>query len=135
MPGQAGGKKGRLPMENGTNRFRAGGAGLLAGLACGLLGGGGGMILIPLLTAWLGLPARKAFATSVGIMAPLCLAAAGAYALRGRLDLVTALPYMAGGVLGGLLAGRTLDRVPVKWLRLALAALLLYGGGRALLWS
>ena len=56
-------------------------------------------------------------------------------ALRGRLDLITALPYMAGGVLGGLLAGRTLDRVPVKWLRLALAALLLYGGGRALLWS
>ena len=122
-------------MEKQGGPGRAGAAGLLAGLACGLLGGGGGLVLIPLLTAWLGMPARKAFATSVGIMAPLCLAAAGVYALRGRLELMTALPYMAGGILGGLLAGRTLVRVPVKWLRLALAALLLYGGGRALLWS
>ena len=45
-------------------------AGSLAGLANGFFGGGGGMVLVPMLTKRCGLDQRRAFATSLG---PTCL--------------------------------------------------------------
>jgi len=47
-------------------------AGGLAGIANGFFGGGGGMVLVPLLTARCGLDQRRAFATSVAVILPLC---------------------------------------------------------------
>ena len=46
--------------------------GALAGAANGFFGGGGGMVLVPLLTRLCGLEQRRAFATSVAIILPLC---------------------------------------------------------------
>ena len=48
-------------------------AGAAAGLVNGFFGGGGGMVLVPLLTQKCGLEQRKAFATSVAIILPLCI--------------------------------------------------------------
>ena len=45
---------------------RLGGA--AAGLANGLFGGGGGMVLLPILARWGGLTQRRLYATCVGIM-------------------------------------------------------------------
>ena len=47
-------------------------ASILAGAANGCFGGGGGMVLLPLLTRWCGLDQRRAFATSIAIILPLC---------------------------------------------------------------
>ena len=46
-------------------------AGALAGLANGFFGGGGGSVLVPLLTRMCGLDQRRAFATSVAVILPL----------------------------------------------------------------
>ena len=51
-------------------------AGALTGVANGFFGGGGGCILVPLLTKLCGLEGRKAFATSVAVILPLALATA-----------------------------------------------------------
>ncbi len=107
--------------------------GALAGLANGLFGSGGGMILVPLFTRWAKLPQRKAFATSVAVILPLSLVSAGIYWLRGGLELSAAWPYLAGGYLGGLLSGQVFQKVPFTWLRRAFALLILYGGVRAVL--
>ena len=107
--------------------------GALAGLANGLFGAGGGLFLVPLLTRWVGLEEKRAFATSVAVVLPLSLVSLGVYALRSGLDLSAAWPYALGGALGGLLSGRLLQRVPARWLRRAFGALLLYGGVRAVL--
>ena len=48
-------------------------AGGAAGIANGFFGGGGGMILVPLLVSRCGLTRRKAFATSVAVILPLCV--------------------------------------------------------------
>ena len=44
-----------------------------------------------------------------------------------------ALPYLAGGLLGGFLGGRVFKRLNMTWLRRGFALLILYGGARALL--
>ena len=47
-------------------------AGGLAGLVNGFFGGGGGSVLVPLLTQLCKLDQRRAFATSVAVILPLC---------------------------------------------------------------
>lgn len=106
-------------------------AGGLAGLANGFFGGGGGMILVPLLAGWCGLDQRKALATSVAVILPLCLVSTVIYGLRGSLDWQLAWPYLLGGLGGGFFGGRMFRHLPVQWLRRGLALLLLYAGMKA----
>lgn len=107
-------------------------AGGAAGLVNGFFGGGGGMVLVPLLAGWCGLGQRKAFATSVAIILPMCALSAAIYLFRGGVDLWMALPYLVGGLLGGLLGGKLFRRMNMVWLRRLFALLLLYGGVKAL---
>ena len=108
-------------------------AGGAAGVVNGFFGGGGGMVLVPLLAGKCGLDQRKAFATSVAVIAPLCALSAGIYWVRGGLDLMTALPYLTGGLVGGFIGGKVFKKVSMVWLRRGFALLILYGGVRALL--
>lgn len=107
-------------------------AGGLAGIANGFFGGGGGMVLVPLLTARCGLDQRRAFSTSVAIILPLCALSSVIYLFRGGLDLAVALPYLAGGLAGGFLGGRLFQKLNMDWLRRAFALLILYGGFKSL---
>jgi len=108
-------------------------AGGAAGLANGFFGGGGGSVLVPLLTRCCGLDQRRAFATSVAVILPLCMLSAAVYFLRGGLELGTAWPYLVGGTAGGWLGGRLFKGTRVDWLRRGFGLLLIYGGVRYLL--
>ena len=108
-------------------------AGAAAGLTNGFFGGGGGSVLVPVLTRYCKLDQRRAFATSVAVILPLCTLSAAVYFFRGGLDLRTALPYLAGGALGGWAGGRWFKGVKVDWLRRGFGLLLLFGGVRCLL--
>ena len=108
-------------------------AGALAGAANGFFGAGGGLFLVPLLSRWAKIEERKAFATSILIILPLCIVSSVIYFLRTSLDLYTALPYLAGGLFGGFFGGRIFPHIPVGLLRKALGLVILYGGIRVLL--
>lgn len=105
-------------------------AGAAAGAANGFFGGGGGSILVPLLTRCCGLGQRKAFATSVAVILPLCVLSAVIYFMRGGLDFAMAWPYLIGGTIGGWLGGKLFKGVRVDWLRRGFGLLLIYGGVR-----
>ncbi len=107
--------------------------GALAGLLNGFFGAGGGIVLVPLFIRWIRLPERESFATSVFVVLPMCIASAVIYFIRGSIDFSVALPYLLGGFLGGILAGRIFKRVPVSFLRRFFGAILVYGGVRAVL--
>ncbi len=108
-------------------------AGAAAGVVNGFFGGGGGQVLVPLLAGKCGLDQRKAFATSVAVIAPLCALSAAVYWFRGQLDLALALPYLAGGLVGGWVGGRVFKKLSMVWLRRGFALLILYGGVKAFL--
>ena len=109
-------------------------AGAAGGLVNGLFGGGGGMVLLPLLTRWRRLDGRSAFATCVAIIFPMCCVSTAVYLWRVRPELAAVLPYLAGGVAGGLVGGMTFEKVPVRVLKIIFGLFLLYGGVRYLLW-
>ena len=114
-------------------RWKIAFSGGAAGLVNGFFGGGGGMVLLPLLTRRCGVEERRAFANCVAVILPLCALSAAVYWWQTGIDLYAALPYLAGGLLGGALGGRWFKKVPVVWLRRIFAAFLLYGGVRYLL--
>lgn len=89
------------------------------------------MILVPMLVRLLKLEDRKAFATSVAIILPLCMLSSGIYLFRGHLDFMSALPYLFGGTIGGLLGGKFFKKMNMIWLRRGFALLILYAGIRA----
>ena len=108
-------------------------AGGLAGVANGFFGGGGGSVFVPLLTGCCKLDQRKAFATSVAVILPLCALSAACYLFRGGLDLAAALPYLIGGTAGGWAGGKWFKGMKIPWLKRAFGLLLIYGGVRSLL--
>lgn len=118
-------------LSENRNKLRAAVAGGAAGLTNGFFGGGGGMLLVPLLSHWRGVGDRKAFATSVAVILPLCALSSLIYFLRGSLELAAALPYLLGGLAGGALGGRLFKQLNMTWLRRSFALLILYAGVRA----
>lgn len=107
-------------------------AGLAAGFVNGFFGAGGGMVLVPLLIFLVGLPDKLAFSSAISIILPLCVVSLVIYGRHDMLQLSDALPYLIGGAGGGVLAGLWFQKVPAKWLHLALGALILLGGVRLL---
>jgi len=110
-------------------------SGAIAGGLNGFFGGGGGMLLVPLLGKWLKLDEKKAFATSVMIIAPMCAVSAAVYLFKNSLDFAEALPYLCGGLAGGVIAGIFMKKVPAKVLKRILAAIIIISGLRSLIWA
>ena len=108
-------------------------AGLAAGFVNGFFGAGGGMVLVPLLIWLIGLPDKLAFSSAISIILPLCVVSLVIYGRHDMLPLSDALPYLIGGAAGGVLSGLWFQKVPAKWLHIALGALILLGGVRLLL--
>ena len=107
-------------------------AGAAAGIINGLLGAGGGMILVPLLTILKCTDENDVFPTSVSIILPICLVSLAMDPGFQNLPLSEAWPYLLGGIAGGLAAGLTDKKIPVKWLHRGLGILIVAGGIRYL---
>lgn len=104
-------------------------AGLTAGIVTGLFGGGGGMVLVPLLTVLSGLSEEEIFPVSLSVILPVCLVC---LISAGTIYFKEAIPFLPGSLLGGWLAGKWGRLIPVKWLHRLLGILILWGGFRYL---
>ena len=107
-------------------------AGAAAGIVAGLFGAGGGMVLVPLLTALTDTKEDSLFPTSLSIMLPICLISLVAQSMITPIPWTEALPYLIGSAAGGVAAGIFGQRIPTKWLHRILGILILLGGIRYL---
>lgn len=99
-------------------------ASLVAGTLSSLLGIGGGMLKVPVLNAWCGVPIRVAAATSAFLVGVTAVSAVPLYYAHG--DIIPPLAAAAVlGVLAGTRAGFALSaRAQAKWLKFLLACVL-----------
>ncbi len=104
--------------------------GLCAGAVTGLLGAGGGMVLVPLLTKFGDLEETQVFPASVSIILPVCVISL--FMQSSSVPPAEALPYLLGSAAGGVAAGFFGRKIPVKWLHRGLGALIMWGGIRYL---
>ena len=87
-------------------------AGLGAGAVNGLFGAGGGMVLVPLLSALTELEEDRIFSSSIAIILPLCLVSITATAFTSGIPWKAALPYLPGSAMGGFLLLNMEERYP-----------------------
>jgi uncharacterized protein len=100
------------------------GASFVAGNVSSLLGIGGGIIKVPVLNAWCGIPLRAAAATSAFMIGVTATAGAIIYYGHGQLEPTLAAAAVLGvqlGSWGGLRFGAAAS---AKWLKILMAALL-----------
>lgn len=107
-------------------------AGTSAGAVNGLLGTGGGMVLVPLLTGLTDIQENAIFPSSVSIILPICFISLFCSKNVDSLSFMTILPYLIGSTIGGVLCGFFGKRIPTKWLHRILGILILWGGVRYL---
>lgn len=106
--------------------------GMLAGAVNGLMGAGGGMILIPLLSKSHQLEEKELFSASVCIILPICIISILLGPKSEKLTFCQILPYLLGSAAGGFGASILSHSIPVIWLHRILGILILWGGIRNL---
>lgn len=100
-------------------------ASFLAGNLSTLLGVGGGVIKVPVLNAWCGVPIRAAAATSAFMIGITATAGAIFYYARGQLMPGLAAAAILGVQLGSWGGLRFSEVASVKWLKLLMAGVLI----------
>ncbi|QCU77026.1 sulfite exporter TauE/SafE family protein [Citricoccus sp. SGAir0253] len=97
---------------------------VLIGVSLGLLGGGGSILTVPILTYVAGLPAKEAIAASLFVVGTTSVVSVISHARKGRVKWRTGLVFggasMAGAFGGGLLGGH----VPGTILMIAFALMM-----------
>jgi uncharacterized protein len=106
------------------------GASLLAGSISGLLGLGGGIIKVPILNAFCGIPIKVATATSAFMIGVTAAASAFVYYGRGDVDLPLAAAIALGALPGSLAGARLAHAVEAKSLKVFMATILILVGGQ-----
>jgi uncharacterized protein len=81
--------------------------GALAGLASGLLGIGGGLVIVPMLAGWLGMPLKRALGTSLASIVAIVVPGTIVHAILGNIDWAIAL-VLAIGAVGGARVGASI---------------------------
>jgi uncharacterized protein len=99
-------------------------ASFIAGNVSSLLGIGGGIIKVPVLNAWCGMPLRAAAATSALMIGVTATGGAIIYYGRGDLQPLLAAPAVLGVQAGSWVGARLAYGASVKWLKVLMAALL-----------
>lgn len=107
----------------------AGGA--LLGTVNGLLGGGGGMLAVPLLQAG-GSDAKSAHATAIAVILPASAVSGLWYLWGGLVPMAVLVPVALGVLAGGLLGAKALGALPMRAVSLLFAVLMLVAGWRML---
>lgn len=101
--------------------------GMVAGLASGYVGLGGGFIMVPLMMRFLNAPLKLVSGTSLIAVAMLALPAAAYQMMLGNVDWLAGICVACGSIPGATLGARLASRVPERTLRLLFSAFLFVG--------
>ncbi len=102
--------------------------GLVTGLTNGLFGSGGGTIAVPAMVHFLKADEHKAHATAISVILPLTLVSSVFYISKGFVDWGLTLKVTLGGVIGGYIGAKLLNKCPEKLLRKIFAVFMAAAG-------
>ncbi|MFP5315687.1 MAG: TSUP family transporter, partial [Actinomycetes bacterium] len=98
---------------------------VVIGLSLGLLGGGGSILTVPILTYVAGLDAKEAIAASLFVVGVTSAVSAIDHARKGRVKWRTGLIFGAAGMAGAFGGGLLGGRIPGTILMIAFALMMI----------
>ncbi len=106
--------------------------GAIAGLINGIFGGGGGMIVVPMLTKLLKYKSKNSHATAILIILPLSIISGILYLSFGKFSLEIGIPVIIGIVVGGIIGAILLSKLSSKWIMIIFSIVMAFAGGKML---
>lgn len=107
-------------------------SGAICGLINGLFGGGGGMIIVPILIYFFKYLPKNAHATAILIILPLTIVSSIFYLCFGNFQLNLVIPVGIGVVGGGVVGALLLSKLSSRWLVLIFSVVMLVAGVKML---
>lgn len=98
---------------------------VVVGMLLGMLGGGGSILLVPLLTYVAGLEPQEAIAGSLFVVGITSLVSVALHARAGTVRWGTGALFAAGGMVGAVLGGRVGSQLPGAVLMIGFAVMML----------
>jgi uncharacterized membrane protein YfcA len=98
--------------------------GVAAGLLSGFLGVGGGIVMVPAFTGWIGLPLKRAIATSLLCVGIIAIPGTIAHQILGNINWFYALPLVIAAVPGARIGAHFAIHATDRGLRLTVASVL-----------
>ncbi len=102
--------------------------GALIGIINGFFGGGGGMIVVPLLTEKFGLTQKQAQATAIFVILPISIASSIIYITKNSINFAVGWSVIVGVVAGGVLGALLLKKLNNLFVKGLFTLLMLAGG-------
>lgn len=99
--------------------------GLVAGLASGYVGVGGGFIMVPLMLSIIGIPMRKASGTSLIAVMILAIPGVIEQGIIGNINYLAGIAIVIGTIPGAAIGARLVTKVPERTLRLLFGCFLI----------
>lgn len=99
--------------------------GLVAGLASGYVGVGGGFIMVPLMLSIIGIPMRKASGTSLIAVMILAIPGVIEQGIIGNINYLAGIAIVLGTIPGAVIGARLVTKVPERTLRLLFGCFLI----------
>lgn len=99
--------------------------GLVAGLASGYVGVGGGFIMVPLMLSIIGIPMRKASGTSLIAVMILAIPGVIEQGVIGNINYLAGIAIVIGTIPGAVIGARLVTKVPERTLRLLFGCFLI----------
>ena len=106
--------------------------GIVIGFVNGLFGAGGGSLLVPALQKFKQYETHKAHATTVAVILPLSVVSAIVYIWGVDVQWMSVLWVSAGGIAGGFVGAKWLNKIDAMWLNILFGAFLAFGAVRML---
>ena len=125
-------RKEKNGISKGLERFWAIVIGVFSGFVNGLLGGGGGMIVVPMLCYLLKRKSKEAHATAILIILPLSLISSIFYTIFGKFNFSIGVPVSIGVVLGGAVGALLLSKIKSKWISIIFSVVMMIAGVKML---
>lgn len=123
-------------MKKGTGMMMIAGLvllGLVVGILGGMLGVGGGVFLVPVMTLLMGVETHKAIGLSTAFIIPTMMSSFVKHYSAGNVDLKFAAMIIVGGIVGGYLGATLAQHVPGAVLKKIFGVFLLITAGRMIL--
>lgn len=98
--------------------------GIVGGVLSGAFGVGGGIVMVPMLTAFAGVDQRRASAISLLAILPTSIAGSITYLIHGQVDVLAGVFIAVGAAIGSIAGSALLRRVSLTVLRWLFVALL-----------
>lgn len=108
--------------------------GFFAGIVSGLFASGGGMIIVPAFIYLLKMEDVESRATSVLCILPMVVTSGIFYYKNNYIDWKVGGLCAIGGVVGGIVGAKLLNKIPAKYLKIAFTVFLIYASYK-MIWS